>query len=124
MQCRKCARWLADRCRLKESVRRHRLIRGYVSETVRARPDNPSVVEERDAYGWHFVELHALAEFHCASRLSLDDNCGKQAVFDASDASRTAFVLSLLWLPEHGSAISRGVCVVQHQAGGEREKCD
>src|SRR5260370_15155332 len=98
--------------------------RARVRQPVSARPDNLSAVEERDAYARNFVELHAFAELHCANRLALDDNCGKQAVFDARDAGGAAFVRSLLRLPESGSAISRGVCVVQPQAGGEREKCD
>src|SRR5260370_1166079 len=66
--------------------------RAGVRQPVSARPDNLSAVEERDAYARNFVELHAFAELHCASRLALDDNCGQQAVFDARHASGAACI--------------------------------
>jgi len=59
------------------------------------------------------------AEFHCASRCP-DDNCGKQAVFDASDASRTPCP-SLLATARTGSAITAEFCVVQHQPARARK---
>src|SRR5260370_13497650 len=91
MQWRQRAPRLADRCRLKQSFRSNRFFRGYVSQSVRACPDNLSVVEKRDAYARNFVEVHALAEGHCAKRLALHDNSWRQIRFDTSDTNPTAF---------------------------------
>jgi hypothetical protein len=62
-----------------------------------------------------------VCEFHSANRLALNDNCEKQAVFDARDTSRTAFVLSLLRLPEPGarSAAEFALCSTKPAASAK-----
>src|SRR5260370_35726002 len=124
MQCRQRAPRLADVRPLDQVFRSNRFFRGYVSQSVRACPDNLSVVEKRDAYARNFVEVHALAEGHCEKRLALDDNSWRQIVFDTSDTSRSAFVLSLLRMPGSASANSRGLAAGLHQGVGKCEKCD